>query len=271
MSETYPPKHHLLRDLDLRFVRSDATFRVFAAGDAALHNRAGSLSASALGTVVDILGGNLSLRTVAPDWCLTSSLGVHLLRPLTGDYQVEGVALRAGKTSVVAEIRANESADPDASPALLAHTGFSRIPRRHDTPHFSENDDAEFRFEGNSAVSDEPFFTRLGIRTVEPGTVEMPVVPYVRNSVGAVQGGASIAMVDAAAESIAADRMEADVVTTDLQIHYLATGRDGPMRSRTEWLGGNATDARLRVELLDVGREDRLVSVSNVRLGRLAG
>jgi acyl-coenzyme A thioesterase PaaI-like protein len=102
------------------------------------------------------------------------------------------------------------------------------------------------------------------------GAVELPVADYVRNSIGALQGGAVVALVDAAAESVAAARMGAGITTQDLQLHFLALGRIGPIRTRTRWLAGSSHEARLRVELVDTGQEDRLVAVSVVRLGRPA-
>jgi len=86
--------------------------------------------------------------------------------------------------------------------------------------------------------------------------------------VGALQGGAVVALVDAAAESVAAARMAEGVATLDLSVHFLALGRVGPVRSRTRWLGGSPHDARLRVELVDAGQEDRLMAAGVVRLAR---
>jgi acyl-coenzyme A thioesterase PaaI-like protein len=103
------------------------------------------------------------------------------------------------------------------------------------------------------------------------GVVEIAVGDYVRNSVGALLGGAVVALVDAAAEAVASARMEADVATRDLQVHFLALGRVGPIRSRARWLAGDARDARLRVELVDAGQDVRLVSVATVRLAGASG
>src|SRR5262245_11131768 len=62
---------------------------------------------------------------------------------------------------------------------------------------------------------------------------------------------------------------EAEGVTTrDLQIHFLALGRAGPVRTRTRWLAGSAHEGRLRVELVDTGHHDRLVAM--VRVARPA-
>ena len=271
MSDRYPPPDHLLRDLQLRFERDGETLALTAPGPEALHNRAGSLGIAALGTAVDILGGSLSLGAVQPDWCLTASLGIRLVRPLHGEFRALGSILRAGRSSVVSETRVVEAGSPMNPPAAFAQMQFLRIPRRDGTPHFSESDDDAFRIDGEARRRAQPFFERLGCRVVDAqqGVVELDLRPYVRNSVGAVQGGAAIALADAAAEAVAAARRMEGVATTDLHIHYLVTGRVGPIRTRTEWLGGSASEAHLRVELIDRGAEERVVSVALLRLGRL--
>jgi len=93
--QPYPPARHMLRDLRLEIWRRDGEVAVRMPAVAALQNRAGAVGAGALGVAVDVIGGNLALRAVQPDWAVTSTLELHLLRPLTRDFEVTGAPLRA--------------------------------------------------------------------------------------------------------------------------------------------------------------------------------
>ncbi len=266
--EPYPPKHHMLADLRIAILRGPGDdVRVAMPAAEELGNRAGDVGAAVIGVAVDVLGGNLALRAVQPDWCVTSTLELHVLRPLTRDFVVTGAPLRAGRTNVVLDVEVGDG-DDAVGPAAVASMTFTRIPRRAETMPYREPEEERFGFGDEHSGLKVPFFEQIGcrVRDAAAGVVEIDVGDYVRNSVGALQGGAVVALVDAAAEAVASSRMVADAVTQDLQVHYLALGRVGPIRTRTAWLAGDEREARLRVELVDAGQDDRLVSMATVRL-----
>jgi acyl-coenzyme A thioesterase PaaI-like protein len=263
----------MLRDLRLEIWRRDGGVSVRVPAVSGVRNRAGTVGAAALGVAVDVAGGNLALRAVQPDWCVTSTLALHLLRPLTRDFEVTGTPLRAGATSIVLDVEVRDrEADPGTGPGAIASLTFTRIPRRSETIPYRETEEERFAFADSGSGLRGPFLEQIGCRVLdaESGVVELAVEDYVRNSVGALQGGAVVALVDAAAESVASVRMVEGAVTQDLQLHFLALGRVGPVRTRTRWLAGSPDGARLRVELVDTGQNDRLVSVAVVRLARFA-
>ncbi|HKA14777.1 MAG TPA: hypothetical protein VKH41_07155 [Myxococcota bacterium] len=270
-SQPYPPAEHMLRDLRLEIWRRDNGVEVRGPAVPELHSRAGAVGAAALGVAVDVIGGNLSLRAVQPDWCVTSALNLHLLRPLTRDFEVTGAPLRAGATQVVLDVEVSDG-DRAAGPCAVASLAFTRISRRANTMPFVQAAAERFTFADGGSRLRAPFLAQIGCRVLdaETGAVELPVSDYVRNSVGALQGGAVVALVDAAAESVASARMVEGTATQDLQLHFLALGRVGPVRSRTRWLAGSPREARLRVELVDAGQGDRLMAVAVVRLARFA-
>jgi acyl-coenzyme A thioesterase PaaI-like protein len=267
--QPYPPAQHMLRDLRLEIWRRGEEVAVRAPAVPEVHNRAGSVAAGGLGVAVDVIGGNLALRAVQPDWSVTSSLALHLLRPLTRDFEVTGAPLRAGATQVVLDVEVGDG-DRSAGPCAIASMTFTRIPRRENMIPYREADTDRFTFADADSGLSAPFLAQLGCRVIdaESGVVELAVADYVRNSMGALQGGAVVALVDAAAESVASVRMVESVVTQDVQLHFLALGRVGPVRTRARWLGGTPHEARLRVELFDTGQRDRLMSVAVVRLAR---
>jgi acyl-coenzyme A thioesterase PaaI-like protein len=263
----YPPARHMLRDLRLEIWRRGGEVTVRAPAVAGVRSRAGAVGAAALGVAVDVIGGNLALRAVQPDWAVTSTLDLHLLRPIAGDFEVAGVPLRAGTTQVVLDVEVSDG-ERGAGPGAVASMTFTRIPRRNNTMPFVEGEQELFAFaDGQSGLS-APFLEQIGCRVLDAasGVVELPVEDYVRNSVGALQGGAVVALVDAAAEGVASARMVEGAATLDLSVHFLALGRVGPIRTRTRWLAGSPHDARLRVELFDTGQGDRLMAVAVVRL-----
>jgi acyl-coenzyme A thioesterase PaaI-like protein len=257
----------MLRDLRLEVWRHAGEVSVRMPAVPEVYNRAGAVAAGVLGVAVDVIGGSLALRAVQPDWCVTSTLELHLLRPLRRDFEVTGAPLRAGATSTVLEVEVGDG-DAAAGPCAVASMTFTRIRRRGDTAEYREPDTERFAFAEGGECLKAPFFAQLGCRVLDAasGIVEIDVADYVRNSVGALQGGAVVALADAAAEAVAATRMAPDVATRDLHVHYLALGRVGPVRTRTRWLAGSPNDALLRVELVDTGQRDRLMSVATVRL-----
>ena len=259
----------MLRDLRLEVWRRAGEITVRVPAPPEVHNRARAVGAGVLGVAVDVIGGSLALRAVQPDWCVTSTLELHLLRPLQRAFEVTGAPLRAGAISIVLDVEVGDG-DAAAGPCAIASMTFTRIRRRADTTEYREPDSERFAFADGGERLKAPFLDQLGCRVLDAaaGIVELDVVDYVRNSVGALQGGAVVALVDAAAEAVAATRMAEGVATQDLHVHYLALGRVGPVRTRTRWLAGSATDARLRVELVDTGQRDRLMSVATVRLAR---
>jgi acyl-coenzyme A thioesterase PaaI-like protein len=265
----YPPARHMLRDLRLEIWRRNGQITVRAPADAGLRSRAGAVGAAALGVAVDVIGGNLALRAVQPDWAVTSTLDLHLLRPITGDFEVSGAPLRAGATQVVLDVEVSDG-QPAVGPGAVASMTFTRISRRENTMPFIEGEQEQFAFADSGSRLSAPFLEQIGCRLIDApaGVVELGVEDYVRNSVGALQGGAVVALVDAAAESVASVRMVEGTAALDVSVHFLALGRIGPIRTRTRWLSGSPHDARLRVELVDTGQRDRLVAVALVRLAK---
>ena len=91
---------------------------------------------------------------------------------------------------------------------------------------------------------------------------------YNRNSLDAIQGGALALLVEGAAESAGSKLGLCRV--RDLEIHYLALGRTGPIQARPRILRRDADSALVRVEIVDGGAEDRTVVIATAELGKSA-
>jgi uncharacterized protein (TIGR00369 family) len=267
----YPPRRHMLRDLrvevDLRgdqpVIRAPVVPEILGPG--------GAVRVGVLGIALDIFGGSLAVQTVAPDWALTAQLELHLLRPLReGTLTVTGRSLRAGKTNLVAEARIDESAATGA-PIAVGRLTFTRVPARGGEPSRGQRSGQLHVFaEGNEKLPAR-FAEAVGLRVLDAakGAVEIALVPYVHNSVGALQGGLVVTLADLAAESAGRALLARDVVTTDLSVHFLALGREGPVRSRASLLRHDDTGALFSVELHDAGSEERLAAVATARVARI--
>jgi uncharacterized protein (TIGR00369 family) len=270
-AEPYPPREHILRDLRVSLEiqgRGKAVLRApvvpeIRAGD-------GSLQAGAVATMVDVLAGVLTFHAVYPDWMATSGLSVHLNgRPGADAIEAEGRVIRAGRTTVIVDVEIRDRRGPadggSAGPLGTAMISFSRLGRREDTPPFEpdkENSETvEFGIPGSGLR--QPYRDAAGVRVLDEGAgvAEVEMRPYVRNSLGALQGGMIAVLADTAGETAASAAAARPMTTRDLTIQYLSQGKRGPFRTRTRVVRLTGDTALTRVEVVDRGAEDRLVAV----------
>jgi len=267
--EKYPPERHLLRDLRLEIDRRQGPLCVRAPVAPELLGADGSVGAGVLGTAIDVFGGNLAIEAARPDWALTQELALHRLRPLRqGEICVTGAALRAGRTNMVIETEIR--AKGDDTPHTVGSLTFTRVPRREGTAGAPAESPEHVEFALPGSGLDQPVDSYLGLRVVdaESGRVELPLEDPIRNSVGALQGGAMIALAEASAVAAARSAgLPASVV--DLACRYLALGRTGPIEARARVVRPHPERGLLRVELHDAGEPGRRVAVAMVGLGTL--
>lgn len=273
MKGPYPPPYHILSDLGLQIDRRDGDLRVSLPVHEHLLDAGASLRAGILGVALDVFAGNLAVEAARPDWALTSELSLHRLAPISeGTLVVTGYALRAGRTQVVIEATARSEGGGSGDPVRNAFgtIGFTRVPRRADTPDSpgspgSPGDSPDvFHFGDPGARLDAPLLDAIGMRELDAaaGRLEIPLTPYVKNSVGGLQGGVVTSLVDAAAAAAGAALFAAPACVEDFATRFLALGRGGPIRSHATLLRRSDDTALFRIELRDAGQEDRLVTVA---------
>lgn len=265
LSATYPPKHHLLRDLRIFIDRNEDAFCAGIEVVPALCTTTGGIRAGVLATLVDVVAGARAATAIAPNWLATGDLALHLLRTQTAGVVIATPkVLRHGRGTVVIEV--DLSSEEDMTRKIgIATVSFSILEARGEAqsigkrPRTSRTD---FALEGSGF--DGLLDVALGLRDVDPaaGRFELSLTPYNTNSLGALQGGALAMLIDAAAEGAGRKAGNADWVTTDFSIHFLALGRKGPLVSSARLLREHGGDALLRVEIRDEGAENRLVSVA---------
>ena len=271
IAEEYPPRNHILRDLRvcLEFQgQGRAVIRAPVVPE--ICTEEGSLQVGAVATLIDVLGGALTVRAVHPDWIATASLSVHLTgRPVSDKIAAAGEVIRAGRTMAIidADIR-EEEGDQDVPPRSIgtAMMTFSRLPRREDTPALQLDMDTPgtFDFATDGSGLDRPYRDAAGVRILDEGAgvAEIEMRDYVRNAVGVLQGGMFAVLADAAGEVAARSAAGRPLTTLDLAIQYLSQGKRGPFQTRARVLRTTDDTVLTRVELIDRGLEDRVIAVA---------
>ena len=262
----YPPDRHILRDLAFttEMGATDAARGWLEVGPF-LRDGAGVTHAGAIATLVDALGGGLAAIAALPDWMATADLNLHLL-PRAGVETIEARArvARAGRTTIVVEV----DLDADDTPLGLATMTFAVLPRRAGNPVFTASGDITrmtMARPGSGLRASLEASTGIEVRDHAGGIVHLPIGDYVRNSLGAVQGGmmATVATTAATRALTAAAGVPQRVV--DLQITYLSLARVGPVVTRTTVLDATPEFGTARVELVDAGADDRVATVVRAR------
>jgi acyl-coenzyme A thioesterase PaaI-like protein len=260
---TYPPSRHALRDLPFSLEAVDplrSRARLTVTPEQCV---GGGLSAGPLMTVVDVLAGSLVGRVLAPDWMATAQMSVHLGDP-PGDGQVvaDATVVRNGRTTVVVEVLLSASGPPGAArPFGEAMLTFVRLPRRDsnlDLSGFEVRYGEPTTFARADSGLHVSWDDAIGARVLDPaaGRVAVEVVPYVRNSFGAVNGGVVASVAELAARALASSSLAAPMRSTDVVVHYLTQGRVGPLSTTASVVREHPGASLLRVEVRDDGDPD---------------
>jgi acyl-coenzyme A thioesterase PaaI-like protein len=258
----YPPVDHLLRDLRLSITHlPDGSSEAILPVVDDVRAPSGAVRAGAVATVVDVVGGGLAAVAASPGWIATADLTLHTLLVPAGDQLLARARVaRSGRTTVVLEVTISDGGERIG----LATMSFAVLERRANNPVIGGDALAEqmsVDFDGSGFR--QPLRASIGITpSGDPGVVEMVMSDYVRNTLGAAQGGVIAAIVDAAAENALQHACGGPVEVVDLQLTYLALGRVGPIRSRVRVLEANAQFGRAHVELVDAGAADRVTTLA---------
>jgi len=275
MSEppTYPPENHFTRDLAPRIERDESGSTLLLQIVSPLLDGSGGLRAGVVGTVADIVCGEVALRRVLPGWMATSSMSLQL-EPLPGEgtLRARPRLLRHGRTTLVLEVALDHVETERA--CGLATVSFSILPRRSELQAratWAEEPEPVTTFAHPGSGFTQPLLEAIGLRTdpADAGRCHLQPTPYLANTLGAMQGGVVAMLIDAAAERFAEAELGAPCRVAHLEIHYLALAKTGPIRASARSIGRLGAGLVSRVELHDEGREDRLCTLANVVLDRV--
>lgn len=270
MTETpvvaYPPAHHILRDLGLATeIGPGLVSRGHIEVDGHLRTGTGLTHAGAIATLVDALGGGLAAVAAQPDWIATADLTMHVLaRPDLTGIEATASVVRRGRTTIVIEV----DLTADGAALGVASMTFAVLPRRDSNPVITATDEISrmtMAVEGSGFVA--PLETTAAIETVDAaaGTVRLPIGDYVRNSLGAVQGGIMATLAAAASDRALSAAAGVPLGTVDLQVTYLTLAKIGPVETRTTVLEAGPRHGTAHVELVDTGADGRRTTVVRTR------
>jgi uncharacterized protein (TIGR00369 family) len=123
-----------------------------------------------------------------------------------------------------------------------------------------------------SGDRDATFLNYIGVRMLRaedspPGqaVVELELRPDLLNNAGMLQGGLIATIIDCAG-GVAASRATKSMktFTANLNIHYLAPGRVGPIRGVGTVLRQGVSTVVTEVKVYDVGSDNRLMTVATI-------
>lgn len=260
----YPASGHILRYARLAVDATDPEHTeglMPALGD--MTDASGGIRLGAISLLADYVAGVSALRTVTPDWTVTHDMALHLtgVAPPEGELEALCTITRAGRNNVVSE---TSITSPVTGEVARAFVTFTRLPRRDDTPSASSSAVVNLAEDPDVERPRTGLDEAIGFRLRHDGDdihAEFDHTPFVVNSVGAIQGGVvSLAMERAASwagEAITGRPHH----TTDLHLHYLALGKDGPFQARAEILRSSAGSVVSRVALVDSGNDDRVLAL----------
>jgi acyl-coenzyme A thioesterase PaaI-like protein len=203
-----------------------------------------------LAILADIVAGSVIQKRVYPKVPLTVDLDVRQSHHHSMT-QVHGIAraVRIGGSISVVEVRFY-SDETTTAPFALSHVRFVTSP--HPT-HLLDPSIKGFSATGRLRA---PLPEALGVEVIGHGVVRLTKHPYVLQPSGTIQGGAIALVGELAIES----EFESPVV--DIDVHYLAATKAGPIESRTTQIGSDLA----RVDIIDKGNDDRLVAIATGRV-----
>ncbi|MFK7895653.1 MAG: hypothetical protein AB8G23_07440 [Myxococcota bacterium] len=267
----YPPKEHIYRDLQVLVERSQDQLVVSFPVVPEVLDTADRPRIGLLATIADIAAGELAIRTLYPQWVATSSLSVQSTElPSQGRIYAQPQVLRRGRTTVVLEVALSHQTEAGARQAIgLSTVSMSVLPERRDAQKnvtWADRPDPQTTFALPGSGFEQPITERLGIEfdPNDSAIAQIRCVPYVLNTLGAIQGGIVSLFIEAAAENYAAQQLGGRAQIQSLEVHYLKLCRGNPIRAAVREIGKTASGLALRVELYDEGQGGVLATVGNV-------
>jgi uncharacterized protein (TIGR00369 family) len=229
-------------------------------------DRLGAYRIGPLAAVVDGVGGLCGGLAVLPRWVVTSDITLRTMAAArVGPLHCEARVLRAGRTSVVAEVTVVDRGADDLSVAVALVTSAALEPAGG-PPRWERPVVLRDRRAHPSPDADVPLLEWMGARPRRWGGVELDLGPELLNPWGILHGGVTTTLVDEAAARAVADVTGRPAVATSMSLGFLAPGRKGPITAVGRLAGPlvEGVEAVARVEVRDTGADDRLLSVALV-------
>jgi acyl-coenzyme A thioesterase PaaI-like protein len=264
---TYPPEHHLLRDLQpqAEWVSDDEC--IFTAPVVPQTRSAtGALALGPMFAVTDLALISTAIGFADGDWCGTLDLAIRSGQPIVdGPLVVACQVVRIGGTLITTKAELLDG-DRLAGTAIATSRRMPRNPDFNDAPPDEKVVGTIQHWGRASSGFTLPVNDQLGLTELAPGAVELAKTPYVTNSFGTVNGGTSGILLCAGAESA----LGGEFVATDIEVRYIGQAAEGPVRTMSEIIRVERDHAVVDVTAVDMSRERRPIATAGVTLTLLA-
>lgn len=229
-------------------------------------NEQGNVQAGVLATLVDLASGALAARVVYPDLTATGALRIYSTQPAkSSEVAAVGSVLRAGHATVVVKTEIVTGITGSSTSIGSGIATFYRLSRRDGNVEMVKDviSSQATTFQAEGPGLSKHLFDKAGLRVIDEaaGIVELDMSEYVRNHIGALEGGMIANMADVAGQCAARTVASKPMITYDLAMSYLSQGRVGPFYTRTEVLRITRDSVLTRVGIFDRGADDLLMSV----------
>lgn len=223
--------------------------------------RHGVLRAAIVAAAVDLVGSLFTREQAGTDVLFTTDLSLRMPHAGTpASLLARGRVLRSGRTGVTTGV------ELFAGDSLWAYgeTSFARQPRAAGSAVTAAEIALPSVFESHPLGRPLDVEVGVEVRDAARGEVELVLRPAVLNGEGTLQGALVALLVERAAESLAEHALGAPQRIAELDLRYLSTAKIGPVRSRASFVG-TPEAGMIRVELCDVGRDERLTATALLR------
>jgi acyl-coenzyme A thioesterase PaaI-like protein len=226
--------------------------------------RGGVLRPTVLAAAVDIVGSLFGREVAGSDHLFTTDLSVRApARPAPRRIVTRGELLRAGRSVIASEV----VLEADGVPFACGQTSFRRLPRAEGSVPREELARLVAPEVIERETLDRPLAHEAGVVVADAsrGRVELPLCEALLTPGGVLQGALVALVVEEAALALAEHADAGLHVVTELDVRYLAPGREGPIVSSAHWVTDRES-AMMRVALRDVGSGDRITTAALARV-----
>jgi uncharacterized protein (TIGR00369 family) len=219
-----------------------------------LVDHTGAMRVGVLAAFADYALGALSTHAAAPDWVATHDLGIQLLGSARGaEVTASGSLLRAGRSTIVSELVVRDQGGTVVAAATTTYSRLTRVGPSGPTQPLPQRVDLTEADEAPRMPLDRYLGFTLATEACE---LRFEHLPHLRNSTGAIQGGVIALAMEWLAAELAGRALgrPGPGRTEQLQVYYLAQGREPPFVVRDQVLGvdrGPLGESLHRLELVE--------------------
>lgn len=223
-----------------------------------LRHESGPMRAGAILGLLDCVGGLNGGLAALPRWVVSTNINQRVATlAVRGALALSARTLRVGRNAVITGVEVHDDATGEVVASGVLTSSI-------------------LTFEGGAPVGNRPFKLRmpdarppafpalLGLRPKSPTSVELELLPQLRNPWGILHGAAIGLVVDVASQHCVQEQTGNAAAMTDAAVHFLAPGRVGPIEATGTVVGRRPDGHLVRVELRDRGANDRLLTVAAV-------